>query len=389
MRPIPLLFLSDSPHLTSGLARITKDLATIASRLPQFRVGVLGRGGYGTSQLPFMQYNFPESAGWGEEYLELVWRDFTKGTDGRGVLFTVWDLSRLGWLMNPIGIGGTLGDLLRNKPFQTWAYAQIDGHGIGGRLTAQCADTLNRFDRPLAYTLFGKQVMEQSIGREVDWIPHGFNERIFKPRGKEAGRGMLGVEEDQILVGMVATNQVRKDWGTAFGAIAQLKNKIRKLKFWAHIDVPDRHWNLMALAEDFGLQKTVHVTYSGQYSSEQLSYLYSACDLTILPSSEGFGYPIVESLACGVPVVHGNYGGGAELVPSQEWLVEPTATRLEGPWNVVRPVWSPNDWADRMEHVLELGERPEQEFCTGAVEHLQWKNLGSVWEKWMLAGIGQ
>jgi len=87
MKPIPLLFLSDSPHLTSGLARITKDLATIASRLPEFRVGCLGRGGYGTSQLPFMQYNFPDQDGWGQDHLDLVWRDFAGGEPG--ILFMV------------------------------------------------------------------------------------------------------------------------------------------------------------------------------------------------------------------------------------------------------------------------------------------------------------
>lgn len=389
MKAIPILFLSDSPHLATGLARITKDLAVLTSELPQFRVGVLGRGGHGSSKLPFAQYNFPESDGWGTEHIQEAWDDFAGGDVG--VIFTIWDASRLGWFARP-RMGGGLGQFLSSGRFQKWGYFPIDSFGIGGKLTGRMQDTLLGFDRRLAYTMFGKQVVESTISQETDWIPHGYNPQVFQPRDRVASRLMLGVKEQDVLVGCVMTNQARKDWATAFGAVAYLKNQKPTLKFWAHVDVLERHWSINALIEDFGLQDTVILTFAGEYSSEQLSYFYSACDVTMLPSlGEGFGFPIVESLACGVPCIHGNYGGGVELIPDKDWLVQPRAERLDGPWNCIRPVWSPDDWANTLATVLdEAKDGMLKDVCVQAVEHLQWRNLWpSAWRKWLLAGIKQ
>lgn len=400
MKPTPILFISDSPELPTGLARITKDIACLTSTLPQFRVGVLGRGGHGSSQLPFAQYNFDTSAQWGEYHIESVWQDFAGRDKARGVVMTIWDISRLGWFANP-HMGGGLERFLRGGWFSKWGYIPVDSYGVGGRLTGRCVPTLRGYDRLLAYTLFGKQVLEDTLGvqagaEELDWLPHGINTSVFASRDRIAGRLTLGVDAGDVLVGCVMTNQARKDWAVAMGAVARLKERMlnRRVKLWAHVDVVERHWNLHALIEDMGLQDSVRVTLAGEYSSEQLSYMYSACDVTMLPSlGEGWGFPITESLACGVPCVHGNYGGGVEQIPERAWLVAPYAERLDGLWNCVRPVWRPDDWAGTLQHVVEDAEvRGEEmrESCASSVQHLEWSRLWpSAWSKWMLKGIGQ
>lgn len=385
MKPFPILFLSDNPAAPTGLARITKDLAVHVSSLPQFRVGTLGRGYPPSSKLPFFQVTFHESEQWGEGLVEQVWDDFA-GND-RGIIMTIWDLSRLDWFSQP-KMGGPLQDFLTSGRFQKWAYVPVDHYGVGGKMTGICADTLNGFDRILTYTLFGKQVLEDTLGRPVDWIPHGINKAAFQPRDKTAGRMMLRVRPDDKLIGCVMTNQARKDWGTAFSVMAQLATHDRR--FWVHTDVPVRYWNMYSLVQDFGLERSVVFTFNGEYNSEQLSHLYSACDVTMLPSlGEGFGYPIVESLACGVPVVHGNYAGGVELVPERDWLVDSTADRLDGMWNCVRPVWDPRKWAEKVEWVLnQYGDGTYRDYCVDSVSHLDWKNLWpSSWKKWFLEGL--
>jgi glycosyltransferase involved in cell wall biosynthesis len=384
MKIAPILFLSDSVNTPTGLGRITKDLAVLTSTLPEFRVGTMGRGGQYTTKLPFAQYSFDENYDWGATLLESVWDDFAGNVTG--VIMTIWDPSRLSWFSNPM-MGGRLEQFLRSGRFQRWGYFPVDSYGIGNKLTGQCIDTIARYDRVLAYTLFGKQVLENSLNREVDWIPHGYNEKIFQPRDRVAGRGMLGVNNEDIVCGIVMTNQARKDWATALGAIAFLKNEMPTIKLWAHIDVLERYWSLPALINDFGLTNTVILTFNGQYTSEQLSYLYSCCDITMLPSTgEGWGFPLVESMACGVPAIHGNYGGGAELLPSRDWLVDPVTERLDGQWNCVRPVWNPKDWADKLKQVL--AEDVDKETCTNAVSHLMWSNLYvSCWRPWFLGGL--
>jgi glycosyltransferase involved in cell wall biosynthesis len=395
MRPVPILFVSDNPTLPSGLSRITKDLAIHVSSLPQFRVGVFGRGGMSSIQLPFAQYPFPDFFQWGEEQIQGVWQDFSRGEPG--IIMTIWDPSRLGWFARP-RMGGELQKFLLSSKISKWGYFPVDSYGVGGKLTGQMGDTLLGYNRVLAYTLFGKQVLEETMNtQDLPWIPHGYNAAVFAPRGRVAGRTMLGVGIDDRVVGCVMTNQPRKDWGIAFGAAAYMcgiaQNQAKDIKFWFHTDSVDLNWDFRALINDFGLNGKIILTMTGDYNSEQLSYLYSACDVTMLPSlGEGFGYPIIESMACGVPVAHGNYGGGAELVRAAEpeWLVQPKMERLESRWNNVRPVFNPTDWGERLTWMMDDTEGGSaKEMCLAAVDHLKWENLWPVWKKWFLEGIGE
>lgn len=389
MKPVPMMILSDAPDSHSGLGRITRDLAVQVAKLPEFRVATMGRGGRGTSKLPFMQYCFGDAQGhgdgWGEGRLEECWRDFA-GNE-RGVLFTIYDASRLRWLVSPDElIDQGLVKFLNSCPFERWGYFPIDSTGPNNRLTGYIADTIKRFDRVLAYGLWGSEVISQSIGREVEWIPHGVNFNAFQPRDRVGSRLALGIREGEVLIGMNATNQTRKDWGLALCLFDQLRKQRGGLRFWVHIDEMVRHWNLHALIHDYGLSDVVKVTIHGSLSDKELSWHYGACDLTILPSSEGFGYPIVESLACGVPVIHSRYAGGAELVPNLDWLVEPVTYRLDSQWNCLRPVWEVQDWVNAVIAALDnpwsAGE------CRRSIDHLDWVNLGPVWAKWMRKGIG-
>lgn len=380
---IPLLFLGDAPSVQGGLSRISRDIAIIASRMEEFRVGFLGRGGLATRRLPFAQYNYPEFDGWGERYLQDVWRDFAGNEPG--IVFTIWDPSRLLWL-HPKYTDQVW--LAKDRPFKLWGYFPIDHEGVGGKLSQMETEAIKAYDRVLAYGMFGSIVISKSLDfkEAVDWMPHGVNMESFQPRDGMGTRIGMGFEPGTTVLGVVMTNQTRKDWGLAFETIAILKQRIPGLKVWCKTDSINRHWDLRALAADFGVQYIVKVDLS-DYNDTELSYLYSMCDLTFLPSlGEGFGYPIVESLACGVPCVHGSYGGGAELLTLDSgWLVEYMGHRYETQFNCKRPVYEAADWATVIEGVLE--EKAGKEKCRAMVEHLDWKNLHTVWTRWFREGV--
>ena len=78
-------------------------------------------------------------------------------------------------------------------------------------------------------------------------------------------------------------------------------------------------------ANALGLQD--HVRFLGYVPDEQLPVAYQAADLTVVPSQylEGFGLILLESLACGTPVVSTPVGGMPEvLTPFQPTLVTET-----------------------------------------------------------------
>lgn len=70
-------------------------------------------------------------------------------------------------------------------------------------------------------------------------------------------------------------------------------------------------------AEVLNFQKKYrNIRYIGRLSQQQLPLYYSASDLLIVPSTheEGFGRVILESLACGTPVVGSNRGAIPEAI---------------------------------------------------------------------------
>jgi glycosyltransferase involved in cell wall biosynthesis len=78
-------------------------------------------------------------------------------------------------------------------------------------------------------------------------------------------------------------------------------------------------------ANELGLQN--HVKFLGYVPDEQLPVAYQAADLTVVPSQslEGFGLILLESLACGTPVLSTPVGGMPEVLsPLQPSLITET-----------------------------------------------------------------
>jgi glycosyltransferase involved in cell wall biosynthesis len=72
------------------------------------------------------------------------------------------------------------------------------------------------------------------------------------------------------------------------------------------------------------LELTERVTFTGFVPDEHLVALYNAATLVVLPSfNEGFGLPVVEAMACGVPVAASRRGSLPEVVGSAGVLFDP------------------------------------------------------------------
>jgi glycosyltransferase involved in cell wall biosynthesis len=69
---------------------------------------------------------------------------------------------------------------------------------------------------------------------------------------------------------------------------------------------------------------TSDVKYLGFVPDDDMAALYSGAELTVFPSLyEGFGFPILEAMACECPVIVSNFGAMAEIANDAAYLVNP------------------------------------------------------------------
>ena len=384
--PIPFVVYSDGPRLPTGLARITRDLVS-RLWLEHEALGIdLLQVGYDPLPGPAVPWPLHSAAridtegDWGAGLVDNAWLGYF-GPQRGGVLFSVWDPGRAYALLGCKG------------PEQRWGYFPVDATNVNGTLGGPAAECLQRYDRVLAYGRWGSEVLRGLRSGPVPYLPHGVDLDTFTYVQTQESLArveqVIQMREGEILIGCVATNQPRKDLGLYFATLAELRSRGLKVRGWLHTDTLVRAWSVQQLVSDFGLAKRVSVTLT--LNDEELAACYSVCGATIAPGlGEGFGYPLVESLACGTPAVHVDYAGGAELVPLNAWRVPAVAERLEGIYALRRPVMSPVDMANAVMRALEWkrnDERVCQAYCRGQVEYLDWKHLWPRFRSWFRKGL--
>jgi glycosyltransferase involved in cell wall biosynthesis len=373
---IPILFLGDGADSHTGLGRIGHDLAWLASSMPEFKVGYLGRQAFGRAKFPWVQYSFSVAEQWGEERLEEAWQDLSQGQ--RGIIFTLWDASRLLWFVS--GQGTHLEPFLKSFSFERWGYFMADAAGVRiNALPMEQAHVVSHYDRVAFASRFGTSLAGGIEGPEVDWLPHPINRDIYQPMDRTYGRSAFGVGSNETLIGCVMTNQARKHWPTVLEAVSLLPGKPR---LWIHTDLLYHYWDIRALAIEYGIES--QIVYEGRaLSDKELAMRYAACDVTLVISGgEGFCYPVAESLSCGVPVLTGSYGAQAELAP---WHVDPVTSIIDTNHNVRRAIYEAQDVASELGGLLM--NRPSPEECVRLVTHLNMRELGLVWKKWFHKGL--
>jgi len=397
---IPLLIVSDSITAPTGLARIARELAVrIHANLSEtFEVATCGQGGTYSRQFGFTQYPVMVAPNWTIPQLPYVWRDFAG--DRKGVILFIWNQSWLPWMANPDSLpDGDLKSFLNSGQFETWLYCPIDAEGPMGKLPASQAEILTKFNRVLAYTKFGADVIDRTCGWEqgcTEYLPHGTDDATFHPRSRKEARacflekvvqkGQGLISDDVLLLGICATNTPRKNWHLGFEVCAELLRKGKNVGLLAHTDAfqKSQSWDLLTLADSFGMKQRTIFTNS-HLDDDQMTCWYAACYCTLgIGDGEGFGYPLSESLAMGIPVIHGNYAGGADFVP-KKFLVDPVAYRGEGYYCNRRPVFNPKDWADRVQQACVPGYGTTGKSLLNP-KYL-WKNCWPAWAEWLERGV--
>ncbi|MGC3976535.1 MAG: glycosyltransferase family 4 protein [Nitrospira sp.] len=143
----------------------------------------------------------------------------------------------------------------------------------------------------------------------VQVIPNGLNLNVFRPIDQASARAVLGLPQNEALVlfSSVETQAYRKGGTFVTAAVNALKGRTRK---------PFRLVVVGNRASEWKRAVNVPVTAIETVKDDQLlAILYSAADLFVHPAlADNLPNGVLESLACGTPVVAFDVGGVGEAV---------------------------------------------------------------------------
>ncbi len=146
----------------------------------------------------------------------------------------------------------------------------------------------------------------------------------FRPLAPEAVRPVLarhGIDGPYLL--FVGSQAPRKNLPRLLEAFARLRRWSDRWRLVVVGAGPRPPAAIAAQIHRLGLADGVHV--AGRVPEEDLPALYNGADLFVFPSLyEGFGLPVLEAMACGVPVVTADRSSLPEVAGDAALLVDPT-----------------------------------------------------------------
>lgn len=191
---------------------------------------------------------------------------------------------------------------------------------IAYRLTRPC------FDLMIANSNAGAQFNSQTIGLDIAKyrvVHNGVDTRRFQLRDATGIRSELGIAANELIVGMFASFKQQKNHEMFFRAARLVSDRVPFARFLLVGDElhagmhgsSDYKRAMMRLVDELDLRS--RCIFLG--NRPDVEALYPVCDVTVLPSHfEGTPNVLLESMACGVPVIATNVSDNAIVAPEGE-----------------------------------------------------------------------
>lgn len=188
-----------------------------------------------------------------------------------------------------------------------------------GPLTMSWAAPLFNMDAVFFISELGKQEAIKSGVYKAEHLVVGVDTESWKPATSEQKlqlRKGLGIPENAFVILTVADNQERKNLSAAMEAVSLLKKETdRPIRYiMVTREQSPYGWKLRDLAVSFDINQE-WMCFERGIPQKDLWGLYAVSDVYLQTSkAEGLGLPVLDAMACGVPVVATKTGALVELL---------------------------------------------------------------------------
>ncbi len=245
---------------------------------------------------------------------------------GHDLVITLGDV----WVMDP--------NVLRELPVALWLPADCRPMSAADRGVVEASGA-----QLLAMSKFGRERFRDAGFTNALYSPHGLDMGTWRiPEDRAALREAHGIGPDTFVIGVNAANNdaIRKAPAEMMLAFAKFLRSRPDSLLWLHTAVHcDGGQDLEFLAESLGITDRVKVVDQYRYAAglvqpADLADWYGMLDVLCAATyGEGFGLPIVEAQASGVPVITTRCSSMEEL--------NPDGIQVDGQpfWNGVHRAW--------------------------------------------------
>ena len=331
-----ILWSSNSPFAATGYGQQTA-IAARRLRVLGHDIGILCFWGLQGSKTEWGDITlYPNNAGdYGVEDVEMLYKDFNAD-----LLITLVDV----WV-------------LRQMPLTVkWCPWMPVDHDPIPPLVIETVKKHAGIIKPIAMSKFGMKQMSDN-GVDCYYIPHTVNTELFKPdpEVRKMAREKYGWQ-DKFVIGTVGTNHSeRKNWNAGMQAVKIFESRHHgEIIYYMHTNLNDKRGiNLAAMRENLKMQDYTRVPSIAQMNigipQETMAATYNVFDVFLLPTKgEGFGIPLIEAQATGVPVITTNCTAQTELMGGG-WFIE----KLRREWTS-QSSWQYNCEPEEVAEKLEL-----------------------------------
>src|ERR1051325_1583750 len=367
-----ILWMSDSPTAFTGFGTVSREILSRLRALG-YDVAAIGWGYFGW---PYDRARFPydiypaDSRLFGRDMAARAIDEYQPDA-----VVALGDLWMLEWMT----------ELQTQHPFKLVIYFPLDGTPF----PRTASPLLHKADAAVAYSRFGqREALAACPDVDVMMIYHGVDTDTFKPVASrpdyQASQGLGG----KFVVGCVARNQPRKLYPVLVKAFKRFSERHDEAMLYLHTDPTDIGWDLVELARSQGLAGKTAFSYQANILSgidaNGLNEIYNLMDAMVLPTTgEGFGLPILEAMAAGVPVLATRCSACTELVEGRGELVEVKAFFPVGRQCMEHALPDENDLLEKLELLRAEPERRARHVRAGLefAQQLRWENLMPQWQE--------
>lgn len=181
----------------------------------------------------------------------------------------------------------------------------------------------------IAVSEFTKQeIVEfyQTDAEKIKVVYNGFNGRLYRPISDQEKIKQVLSQYDIKTPYIFYAGRLEKKKNTAklVEAYAIMKQKFKKIKHKLVLvgKAGFGFDEVKYIIQEFNLDDEVIIT--GWIPEADMPYIYNGASLFVLPSLyEGFGIPLLEAMACGVPIAASNIAAIPEVVKDSAWFFDP------------------------------------------------------------------